>query len=47
MSLDILGLEKSVKNTFGAHCNTGLFTSKIHILHHIIKDLEKFGNLNI
>lgn len=36
-----------VKEMFGVHCETGLYTLRFHAVKHFMEDLDRFGSLEL
>lgn len=36
-----------MKDTFDEHCESGLYSLKFHLFHHVGEDVEQFGSLEM
>lgn len=43
--LEIEELKRVNERVFVPHCSFGLYTLKVHLLDHLIEDLERFGSI--
>lgn len=43
----IQNLNASLKDTYDSYCETGLYTLKVHILHQVVENLDRFGCLEL
>lgn len=39
--MEVQKFKELVKETFDAHCDTGLYTLKFHFLDHFVEDLDQ------
>lgn len=45
LRLEIKKVKSVVEMNFAPHCSSGMLTPESHLLHHLVKSLEKIGNL--